>query len=79
MTSLLLVWTLWATLETVSVPAVGDPYITSNVVERFETHQECDRAATWAESQPDLREDWQVTKSGRKYRTVATYSCRQGR
>ncbi len=74
---LLLPWALWATLETVSVPAVGTPLTKHDVIERFESYQACDTAARWAESQTDLREEWTITKSGRKYHTTMHFSCRR--
>jgi hypothetical protein len=73
-----LAWVLWATLETQSVPATGAPFVQRAVMERHESYQACDTAARWAEAQPALREEWTVT-NGRKYRTVVTYACRQGR
>ena len=74
---LLLPWALWATLETASVPAQGAPLVRSAMLEQHATYQDCTRAAEWAESQPDLREEWTVT-NGRKYVTTVTYACRQG-
>ena len=71
-------WALWATVETVSVPAGLPPTRASDVLARFARYEECARALAWAESQPDMREVWTVTNEGRYYTTV-TYQCRAGR
>ncbi len=73
----LLPWALWAHLEMASVPTTGAPARLSDVVERFQTYQDCTKAAEWAESQSDMREDWTVDGQGRRWRSTMAYECRQ--
>lgn len=73
----LLPWALWATMETSTVPATRPPMVRQEILHRFETYQQCDQAAQWAESQPDLREDYQVV-GGQKWRSVMRFDCRKG-
>ena len=61
--SMALPWALWAHLET--------------VIERFESYADCTKAAEWAESQADLREQFIVDEKGQRWRSTMTYDCRQ--
>lgn len=74
----LLPWALWAHLETQAVPARSEPVRTSDAIERFATYEQCDGAARWAESQPDMREDWTVDEKGGRWYTTIRYECRTG-
>ncbi len=74
--TLILTWALWVTMETHAIPSNGPPYVHQDVVHRFQTYERCDEAARWAESQPDLREDF-VIQNGKKFRAVMTYQCRK--
>jgi hypothetical protein len=68
----LLPWALWAHLDTQSVPAGLEAVRTSDAIEHFATYEQCDRRARWAETQPDMREEWTVDeKGGRWYTTIA--------
>jgi hypothetical protein len=74
----LLPWALWPHVETATVPATGTPVTTSDAIERFATYEACKKAARWAESQPDLREEWMVTWDGQRFDSTMIYECRQG-
>jgi len=74
----LLPWALWAHVETQPVPARAEPVTTSDVMERFATYEACDKTARWAESKPDMREEWMVDAQGKRWHSTMTYECRQG-
>ena len=68
-------WTVKTKLDGGAV--ANGTFTASDVMERFQTYEQCDRVARWAESQPDMREEWTITPAGRKYRTVISYICRK--